>query len=132
MTGSRKCYILKPSHPGPNRDSNSPCRGVDSPVAEKWDALTAAPPVTLAPQLYCPCRCCCCCCCSSSSSSSSCFQVESNQRFKLILLCLPMPGAWRHTVSAGTGWPGVSTPCLGDIASWICNFDPSVASRGSV
>ena len=35
-------------------------------------------------------------------------------------------------VSAGTGWPGVSTLRLGEIESWICNFYPSVANLKSV
>ena len=39
-----------------------------------------------------------------------------------------LPGAWRHRVGAGTGWPGVSILWLGEI-SLICNFYLSVAAR---
>ena len=31
------------------------------------------------------------------------------------------PVAWRYRVSAGTGWPGVSILCLGEMESLICN-----------
>ena len=40
-----------------------------------------------------------------------------------------LPGAWRYRVSAGTGWPGVSIPWLGEMESLICNFYLSVATR---
>ena len=33
-----------------------------------------------------------------------------------------LPGAWSYRVSAGTGWPGVSILCLGDMKSLICSF----------
>ena len=39
-----------------------------------------------------------------------------------------LPGAWRYKVSAGTGWPGVSTLWLGEMESLICNFCLSVAA----
>ena len=34
--------------------------------------------------------------------------------------------AWRYRVSAGTGWPGVTIPWLGEMKSLICNFYLSV------
>ena len=40
-----------------------------------------------------------------------------------------LPGAWRYRVSAGTGRPGVSILCLGEVESVICNFYLSVAAR---
>ena len=40
-----------------------------------------------------------------------------------------LPGAWRYSVSAGAGWPGVSILLLDKIESWICNFYLSVAAR---
>ena len=40
-----------------------------------------------------------------------------------------LPGAWRYRVSAGTGRPGVSILCLGEVESWICNFYLSMAAR---
>ena len=40
-----------------------------------------------------------------------------------------LPGTWHYRVSAGTGWPGVSTLWLGEVESWICNFYLSVAAR---
>ena len=40
-----------------------------------------------------------------------------------------LPGAGRYRVSAGTGWPGVSILCLGEIESLICSFDLSVAAH---
>ena len=40
-----------------------------------------------------------------------------------------LPGAWRYRVSAGTGWPGVSILCLGEMESLICNSFLSVAAR---
>ena len=40
-----------------------------------------------------------------------------------------LPGAWRYRVSVGTGQPGVSILCLGEVASLICNFYLSVAAR---
>ena len=40
-----------------------------------------------------------------------------------------LPSAWRYRVSAGTGWPGVSIPSLGEMESWICNYYLSVAAR---
>ena len=40
-----------------------------------------------------------------------------------------LPGAWRYSVSAGTGWPGVSIVRLGEMESLICNFYLSVAAR---
>ena len=40
-----------------------------------------------------------------------------------------LPGAWRYSVSAGAGWPGVSILLLDEIESWICNFYLSVAAR---
>ena len=43
-----------------------------------------------------------------------------------------LPGAWRYRVSAGTGWPGVSVLCLGEMESLICNFYISVAARKTV
>ena len=39
-----------------------------------------------------------------------------------------LPGAWRHGVSAGIGWSGVSILWLGEMESWICNFCLSVAA----
>ena len=38
------------------------------------------------------------------------------------------PGAGRYR-GAGSGWPGVSLPFLGEIASWIGSFCLSVAAR---
>ena len=40
-----------------------------------------------------------------------------------------LPGALRYRVSAGTGWPGVSTLWLSEMESWICNFYLSAAAR---
>ena len=40
-----------------------------------------------------------------------------------------LPGAWQYRVSTGTGRPGVSILWLGEVESWICNFDLSVAAR---
>ena len=40
-----------------------------------------------------------------------------------------LPGAWRGTVSAATGWPGVSIPGLGGRARVVCNFYLSVTTR---
>ena len=40
-----------------------------------------------------------------------------------------LPSVWRCRVGAGTGWPGVSTLGLGEIAGWVCNFYPSEAAR---
>ena len=40
-----------------------------------------------------------------------------------------LPGVWRYRVSAGTGRPGVSIQCLGEMESLICNFYLSVAAR---
>ena len=40
-----------------------------------------------------------------------------------------LPGAWRYSISAGTGRPGVSILWLGEMDSWICNFYLSVAAR---
>ena len=40
-----------------------------------------------------------------------------------------LPGAWRYTVSTGTGWPSVSILWLGEVESLICNFCLSVAER---
>ena len=40
-----------------------------------------------------------------------------------------LPGAWRYTVSAETGRPGVSILWLGEVKSLICNFYLSVAAR---
>ena len=39
-----------------------------------------------------------------------------------------LPGAWCYRVSAGTGWPGVSILCLGEVESWMSNFYLSVAA----
>ena len=39
------------------------------------------------------------------------------------------PGAWRYSVSAGTGRTGVSILWLGEVESFICNFYLSVAAR---
>ena len=43
-----------------------------------------------------------------------------------------LPGAWRHRVSALTGWPCVSILWLGEIESWICNFCLSLAAFTNV
>ena len=40
-----------------------------------------------------------------------------------------LPGAWRYRVSAGTGRPGVSILCLGEMESLICSFYLRVAAR---
>ena len=40
-----------------------------------------------------------------------------------------LPGAWHYSVSAGTGWPGVSILWLGEMESLICHFYLSVAAR---
>ena len=40
-----------------------------------------------------------------------------------------LPGAWCYRVSAGTGWPGVSIPRLGEMESLVWNFHLSVAAR---
>ena len=40
-----------------------------------------------------------------------------------------LPGAWRYRVSVGTGRPGVSKLCLGEVEGWICDFCLSVAAR---
>ena len=42
--------------------------------------------------------------------------------FKIGSPVATLPGAWRHTVSAGTGWPGVSILWIGEMESLICNF----------
>ena len=43
-----------------------------------------------------------------------------------------LPGAWRHRVSAGTGWPGVNILLFGEMESLICNFYLNVAARKTV
>ena len=43
-----------------------------------------------------------------------------------------LPDAWPHRVNAGTGWPGVGIPWLGEVKSLICNFCLSVAARNIV
>ena len=40
-----------------------------------------------------------------------------------------LPGAWHYRVSAGTCQPGVSILWLGEVESWIWNFNLSVAAR---
>ena len=40
-----------------------------------------------------------------------------------------LPGAWRYSVSTGTGWPSVSILWLGEVECLICNFYLSVAAR---
>ena len=40
-----------------------------------------------------------------------------------------LPGVWLCRVGAGTGWPGVSTLGLGEIAGWVCDFYLSEAAR---
>ena len=40
-----------------------------------------------------------------------------------------LPGTWRDQVRVGTGWPGVSILCLGEVESLICNFCLSVAAH---
>ena len=40
-----------------------------------------------------------------------------------------LPGAWRYSVSTGTGRPGVSILWLGEVERLICNFYLSVAAR---
>ena len=40
-----------------------------------------------------------------------------------------LPGIWHSKVSTGTGQPGVSILCLGEIESLVCNFYLSVATR---
>ena len=40
-----------------------------------------------------------------------------------------LPGVWRYRVSAGTGRPGVSILCLGEVECLICNFYLCVAAR---
>ena len=37
--------------------------------------------------------------------------------FKIGTSVVSLPGAWRYRVSAGTGWPGVSIPLLGEVES---------------
>ena len=49
--------------------------------------------------------------------------------FKIGTPVVTLPGAWRYTVSARTGWPGVSILWLGEMESWICNFYLSVEAR---
>ena len=40
-----------------------------------------------------------------------------------------LPGAWHYRISAGTGWPSVSTLWLGEMESLICNFYLSLAAH---
>ena len=49
--------------------------------------------------------------------------------FKVSTAVATPPGAWRYSVSAGTGWPGVSIFWLGDTASLTCKLCLSVAAR---
>ena len=49
--------------------------------------------------------------------------------FKIGTPVATLPGAWHYRVSAGTGRPGVSILCLGEIESWICSFYLSVAAH---
>ena len=39
---------------------------------------------------------------------------------------------WQYRVSGGTGWPGVNTLWLGEIANWVCGFYLSVAAHAIV
>ena len=48
---------------------------------------------------------------------------------KIAISVATVPGAWRYSVSAGTGRPGVSILWLGEVESSICNFFLSVAAR---
>ena len=43
-----------------------------------------------------------------------------------------LPGIWHDTVSARTGWPGISILWLGEADSLICNFYLSVATHTTV
>ena len=54
--------------------------------------------------------------------------VESYQWLKLGTPVATLPGAWCYTVSAGTGWLGVSILWLGEMESLFCNFYLSVAA----
>ena len=49
--------------------------------------------------------------------------------FKIGTPVATLPGAWRHGVSPGTGRPGVSILWLGEVESWIWNFNLRVAAR---
>ena len=49
--------------------------------------------------------------------------------FKIGAPVATLPGAWRHRVSAGTGWHCVSILRLGEMESLICNFYLSKAAR---
>ena len=49
--------------------------------------------------------------------------------FKIGTPVATLPGSWRYRVSAGTGRPGVSILCLGEVERWICNFYLSVGAR---
>ena len=51
----------------------------------------------------------------------------SLDRVKMGTPVATLPGGWCYGVSAGTGWPDVSAPCLGE--SVIGNFSLSVAAR---
>ena len=58
------------------------------------------------------------------------FGVESyTSDLKIGIPVATLPGAWHYRVSAGTGWPGVSILCLGEVESLICSFYLSVAAR---
>ena len=48
---------------------------------------------------------------------------------KLAIKWLPLSGAWRYRVGAGTDWPGVSILRVGEVKSLICNFYLNVAAR---
>ena len=39
-----------------------------------------------------------------------------------------LPGAWHYRASTGSGWPGVSILCLGEVESLICSFCLNVAT----
>ena len=49
--------------------------------------------------------------------------------FKIGTPVATLPGAWRYSVSTGTGQPGVSILWLGEVESLISNFYLSVAAR---
>ena len=40
-----------------------------------------------------------------------------------------LPGVWRYSISAGTGWPGVSTLWLDELGIMICSLYLSVAAH---
>ena len=56
-------------------------------------------------------------------------QVHTSDLKKTGTPVAALPGAWRYRVRSGTGRPGVSILCPGEVENLICNFYLSVAAR---